>query len=132
MLLFLVLVQPFLTYQVHVLLSPLSSCRPGRGVASLMDAGGTDPAMADDGFIVRPLLWDELVPLLRPPEVEEVSRMLGKATIDKNEVCGGRTYCSPPLPLCFLAGFVLFWLVHMAGLFVQASLVNLWLEMSDR
>jgi hypothetical protein len=52
------------------------------------------PATVDDGegvgsgipFVPRALVWHEIRGLLRPPEVEEVKRLLGTAVIDRNEV----------------------------------------------
>jgi len=37
-------------------------------------------------FLVRDLLWKEIVELLEPVEVDEVRRVLGSSLIDGNEV----------------------------------------------
>lgn len=58
------------------------SCDAGR-----LEDGG-------DGFVPRVLIWTTLCEVLRPPEVEEVKRILGHRVIEKNEVCVHAVGCA--------------------------------------
>ena len=54
-------------------------------------------------FLVRDLIWKEIVELLKPAEVDEVRRVLGSSTIDENEVKQVKRIqciCKPAIFLC--------------------------------
>jgi hypothetical protein len=44
-------------------------------------------------FRPRVLMWECIMPLLRPPEVDEVRRVLGNRVIERNEVRAGVRDC---------------------------------------
>jgi hypothetical protein len=61
---------------------------PGLDMSSLQLDVATHSAahQQEPVFLVRDLLWKEVVELLEPVEVDEVRRVLGSSLIDENEV----------------------------------------------
>lgn len=58
-----------------------------------MAAQGGAIDVQDAGF--RPLLWEELRGRIRPAEVEEIERVIGVSTIERNAVRAGRVNTAP-------------------------------------